>query len=526
MVLRHPTLCLLVILAVAAGLRLSHIRSNSLWSDEGYTAYLTARPITEYARELKGDTAPPLFFYIVRPMAKLFPRSEAALRFPSAVLGVLAVGLTYLLGRELTGKPIAGLVAAGLLATSRFQILRSQEARSYPLYLVAALGVMVCLARMGKPRAPELQKPGPLVLGLNAMLLIVACLATVYTHNVGWFFVAGLLIGFPLMRLGAGRSETIRAIVTATVVAAIVAVAYLPWAPVLRAQMGRVMADYWISRPTVGGTVGHLGRMVFDPSYPPEGFRGLLGPAYRARELGYLLQIAVWSAGGIGWAMSFSRRDRRCLGLLAGLTVGLAAMIVFSLLRQPIFMDKSATPFMVVPLLGVGLLADRVWAGGWPARLGRGVVYAILLLGLLVAIANHGTNIHEQWREATRWAVAKAAPAGEPILFDDPHNMMAAEWYLAGSTYEPIRWSSATPTLLLPGGSVMPAARDRPLAMLPPAPIVEALRRELKPGRRLWVIERYDELLRPELEKCIREVADEQPPTRFHAVRVRQFIVR
>ncbi len=101
----------LVILGI--GLRFYQLGSNpeSLDWDEaslGYNAYSILKTgRDEYGTFLPlairsfGDYKPPLYTYITIPSVMVFGLTEFAVRLPSAVFGVIALGATYWLGREL-----------------------------------------------------------------------------------------------------------------------------------------------------------------------------------------------------------------------------------------------------------------------------------------------------------------------------------------------------------------------------------------------------------------------------------------
>lgn len=103
-------LILVCILTLAALLRLYHLGSNppALYWDEasiGYNAYSIATagidehgvsfPLTHFLAY--GDAKPPLYIYASSLSILFFGVSEFAIRLPSALAGVIAVGLTYLL---------------------------------------------------------------------------------------------------------------------------------------------------------------------------------------------------------------------------------------------------------------------------------------------------------------------------------------------------------------------------------------------------------------------------------------------
>ncbi len=125
---------LIALAAVALGLRLHTLTSQSFWFDEVLTA-IGAQSFAWvlYSPQVFGH--PPLQ-YLVAWAAGGAHATEAGMRAPfvlAGVAGVLAVGA---LGRRALGAS-TGLVAAGLLAISPFDVELSQLARPYALLVLA-----------------------------------------------------------------------------------------------------------------------------------------------------------------------------------------------------------------------------------------------------------------------------------------------------------------------------------------------------------------------------------------------------
>src|SRR5215207_3611401 len=107
-------LTFILILAFAA--RLLHIQTQSIWFDEGWSAYATQQPTLPAAAEADA-TNPPLYYMLLNLAARGFGDSPFALRLFSLFVGLLAIPLTYQLARRLF-NPRAGLYAALLAAFS------------------------------------------------------------------------------------------------------------------------------------------------------------------------------------------------------------------------------------------------------------------------------------------------------------------------------------------------------------------------------------------------------------------------
>lgn len=130
-------LLLLLILGVAAGLRFYNLGTQSLWSDEGNSAALAMRSLTEIAHDAANDIHPPLYYWLLRLWTQVFGVSETPLRSLSALLGVLLVLATTHLGSICFNRNI-GLAAGFIAALAPFQVYYSQEARMYMLLALEA----------------------------------------------------------------------------------------------------------------------------------------------------------------------------------------------------------------------------------------------------------------------------------------------------------------------------------------------------------------------------------------------------
>ncbi len=136
-------LLMLGILLGAWAWRLAGLTSQSLWRDEVDSLRFATRALPQV---LAAFTRPgengPLFYLLLRPWLTLAGRSEFALRFPSVLMGVLAIPLIFLWGRALFGRSAGawgGLLAALLLAVNPYHVWYSQEARMYALVVAIIL---------------------------------------------------------------------------------------------------------------------------------------------------------------------------------------------------------------------------------------------------------------------------------------------------------------------------------------------------------------------------------------------------
>jgi 4-amino-4-deoxy-L-arabinose transferase-like glycosyltransferase len=187
-------ICLLLILFIAAFLRLYRLAENppSLYWDEaslGYNAFsILTTGHDEHGEKLPlnrfiafGDYKPPGYIYTLVPILKVFGVNEFAIRFPSALAGILMVYLTYVLACQLFPDKKSGIIAAGLLAISPWSLQLSRAAFEGNLAAMFNLGGVV--AFLGSRQKKWL-------LPLSVLLFILSF----YTFNANRI-IAPLLFG-------------------------------------------------------------------------------------------------------------------------------------------------------------------------------------------------------------------------------------------------------------------------------------------------------------------------------------------
>jgi hypothetical protein len=208
-----------VICLLAFGLRVYHLGTQSLWYDEGLSVYLASLPPLATIQTSAITDHPPLHALMLGAWMQVAGQSEFAVRFLSLWWSVLAVALTWRLGREMLTDAI-GAIAAVLMATSAFAVWYAQEARGYSLLLALTLITTWAFPRLchSEPRNGEesytrkgetLHWPCPTLhrsvgspLGVTQgdrwawLVLIVSSVAALYTHYYAAFTLLALNLAF------------------------------------------------------------------------------------------------------------------------------------------------------------------------------------------------------------------------------------------------------------------------------------------------------------------------------------------
>lgn len=170
---------IITILCVAAALRFYHLDYQSVWLDELHTLNEANPSYTfsgVYDEVVAGEQMPPLYFFIIHILFKLFGYTPLVLRTFSAVIGVLGVGAIYFLGKEIHNRK-AGLLAAALTSVNSFHIYFSQEGRPYALLFLLTVCSFYFLFRFIK--SPSLKSS--LLYGFFAGLILYGHFFALFT---------------------------------------------------------------------------------------------------------------------------------------------------------------------------------------------------------------------------------------------------------------------------------------------------------------------------------------------------------
>jgi len=143
---------LLGVLLVSAALLFFDLGAKSMWIDEYTSVEIAARPSLSAVTQgvLEGfQRQPPGYFWLLHLWIRLVGTEDGAVRVLSAWMGLGAVLLTFVLGRQLD-QPDAGIAASYLLAISPTLVLYARMARYYlPTLLFALLSCCLFLVLTG-----------------------------------------------------------------------------------------------------------------------------------------------------------------------------------------------------------------------------------------------------------------------------------------------------------------------------------------------------------------------------------------
>lgn len=308
------TLPLLGIVVVAAAvLRLNDLGGQSIWFDEAATWAQVRGNFLRMIVETSRDNYPPLYNLLTWPLVQLFGDAEWVLRLPAAILGIGTIPAIYVLGTAIAGR-LVGLLAAVVIAFSGYHIWYSQEARMYTLLAFTSITYALALLHYldGGLRRPT--------------LVIVACVALLFSHPYGAINCAVIAFGALLMRPRPWDRTLLWRLAKLHLIAAAI---FLPWALALAVQAVRItLRGFWIPSPTLETVLQQLNDLTGYLLLPMVALSILaLLPRPGHPRLAETLLLLCWAAGPtlIGIALSLVNRpvfiSRYVIGSLPALAL-------------------------------------------------------------------------------------------------------------------------------------------------------------------------------------------------------------
>lgn len=222
-----PWAPLVAVTLLAAGLRIHHVRSQSLWLDEIDEGTTARVPWPDFFMHVRNDAAAaPLDYLGVKAVTALLGHGTAATRTWALLMGIAAVPLIYIVGRRIFDSQAVGLTAALLLSLSAFHIFYSQEARFYALAVIVELLNLLAFVR-------ALSKPRP----INWLAYSATCALALYSYYFVAFlfpleglFVVGLALWSALARShGHSAIKALKMVAGCTAAQALAALSFTPW---------------------------------------------------------------------------------------------------------------------------------------------------------------------------------------------------------------------------------------------------------------------------------------------------------
>ena len=370
---------LIIVLLVAAALRLADIRSLPVWMDEVYSYWFSNLGWSYLWNEVpRFENHPPAYFLVLKAWRTLAGESEAALRLPSVLASLGSVLALFFAGRAMgegLGKRrtvdgwTMGLLAAALAALSQFEITFAGEARPYAF---ASLGISVMLAGTLRILCGTADEPDGTRSLPAAATLVLGMAVTLWSHSLG-LVPAGLTGLFLIGWWATVRHRDGGTFLRLAAMAAAVAVLCWPHFVNTVAQFSRDYSAFWIEAPSF--------YELFMFTYQAAGLHGLpFGPMVEA------LVAALMIGGGLAglWRRGMVSGKAAAIALLPVVLAGgyWIVVVAYTYLSQPVLLARTLIYIHPPVVLIVAALPWALAQGRARSVLGAAVVTLAALAAL------------------------------------------------------------------------------------------------------------------------------------------------
>lgn len=432
----------MLIMTVGLVLRLWNLGAASLWTDEVLTAIRAQAPFREALKSLmSAGNQTPLYFWSLR----LLPNStEALLRLPSALLGLLGIALLMAVVWRFYHDREMALWAGALLAVNPFHVWLSRTARPYAMVFVLSLTITWAFFELWRgQRARRMW-----------IVFTLANLVAYATHftTVGLLGAQAMLFAFAFLAERRLR-PWFRHWLAAQVLAAVPA---LTWTYVVLSRLDKEVTQ-WIARPELRDIPLTLWNMTL--GYNGD-FEWALVPGLMIVTLGLVF--------GVSYAIGEGRRDEHNFYWLWLFVGPLTFTFLLSTLIVSIYVDRYFMVFLpallVLIVQGWYRFSPQTW------RVALGLIIVTSAYTVLFSFYD-GSFRREDWPDAAAY-VAEHVQPGDAILLE------------RDNTYEAFTRYYAQTEPYLAGEDDVQAVR---LVMLAEMPNPDVLAQQ---ADRLWVIYR------------------------------------
>lgn len=227
---------IVVVVAIGLAARLYNLNYQSLWYDELHSMVASGpeKSIASIIEYCKVDQ-PPFSFLYLHFVFKIFAYEDWVGRLACTLVGVAAIPVMYLLGREFGNRDV-GLFAALLSSINYFHIYHSQEVRFYSMsFLLSALSFLYFIRAAKDKRI------------LNFALYVIFTSALLYTHYFGMFVFGSQCVIFLFLLFYQGWNR--RFLLLGLLSGCLTAASFIPWLPTVFRDLE--ITSYWVGTPAI-----------------------------------------------------------------------------------------------------------------------------------------------------------------------------------------------------------------------------------------------------------------------------------
>src|SRR6185503_10715872 len=406
-------LAVTIIVGVGLWSRWIGIDAQSMWADEGYTAWLTKYSLSAILTVLPTDDHPPLFYFLLHLWRGLFGNSVVAMRSLSVVSSTLCLPVMYLLARRIFQSRMCGLIALAFTSISYFPIWYAKEVRCYAfLELITCVCVYCMVLALERPTV------------VRVLLVSLSVAAALYTHTMVLFYTPGIVIFwmcYPSQLNLRGRLKH------GAIVAGIVLLLYAPWVRTLWIQVRSVHSGFWPAKP---GLTNLLDAICL---YCGVGTADLQA-AFRShlpgtKFFGFLTWMPlVMLALGISFFQALTSKDaavrRKMLAISAMAVLPIVLVFIDSRVLTPVFVNRV--------FLGAGVFLPLLLCFPVAFSRNRSIYLRVAPAVIILMVAALSLSVHHEqrddWRGVTRYVLSLPEQQREVFAFQ-PYCQMLLDYY-------------------------------------------------------------------------------------------------
>jgi 4-amino-4-deoxy-L-arabinose transferase-like glycosyltransferase len=402
-----------VVVGLGLWFRWVGIDAQSMWADEGYTAWLTKYSLSAILTVLPTDDHPPLYYFLLHLWRGPFGNSVVAMRSLSVVSSTLCLPVMYLLARKIFQSRVCGLIALAFASISYFPIWYAKEVRCYAfLELVSCVCVYLMVLALERLTV------------VRVLLVSLSVAVVLYTHTMTLFYLPGIMIFwmcYPSQLNLRGRLKY------GAIVAGIVLLLYAPWIRTLWTQVRSVHSGFWPAKP---GLTNLLDTICL---YCGVGTADLQA-AFRlhlpgTKFFGFLTWMPlVVLALGFSFFQALTSRDagvrRKMLAISAMAVLPIILVFIDSRLLTPVFVNRV--------FLGAGVFLPLLLCFPVAFSKNRSIYLRVAPAVIILMVAALSLSVHHEerddWRGVTRYVLSLPEQQREVFAFQ-PYCQMLLDYY-------------------------------------------------------------------------------------------------
>ncbi len=357
----------------------------SIWGDEGFSAILSMKNVSQIISIIARDTAPPLYNLLEHFWFKIFGSSEVSIRSLSFLFYVVAVFFVYKIARFLWDRKTAFL-ASVLTFFNPFFFIYAFEGRMYSLLAATVIASFYFFIR---------KKWVPYVL-FSALAL--------YSHHFSAFALLVQGVWF-LKEFFFGKKKVAKQIFICFLC---IGILYLPWVMPLYKQVTMVGGGFWLGTPRLTD----LRNLIYD---------------YLAKGIAHsLAQICLYVVFALALVRVWTRDIEKNVFLLTWFFLPILVVFIISQKFTSIFFNRYM--LYTIPAGMILLSSNR------RSFISGALIISLIFMFLVIDVNYFFTPTKKPFREFAQ--LVKEQKKGDDFLINwnsGAHHLWETKYYGIGS---------------------------------------------------------------------------------------------